>query len=95
MWRALTEAEHLIVWFPADIEGDRAAGAKLRFVFRNGDGPPSDGEMLVYDPPSAALYCVSPMWSSGSFRKAHSGFSPARSGGHHRERCGRKSNLVP
>lgn len=53
VWRALTEAEHLTVWFPANIEGDRAAGAKLRFVFRNGEGPPSDGEMLVYDPPSA------------------------------------------
>lgn len=40
------------MWFPADIEGERAAGAKLRFVFRNGEGPPSDGELLVYEPPS-------------------------------------------
>ena len=52
VWPALTEAEHLSVWFPADIEGDRAAGAKLRFEFRNGEGPPSDGEMRTYDPPS-------------------------------------------
>ena len=51
VWRALTEAEHLRAWFPADIEGERAAGARLRFVFRNDEGDPSDGEMLVYDPP--------------------------------------------
>src|SRR5215207_6127581 len=52
VWRALTEPEHLAAWFPSDIEGDREAGAKLRFVFRNGEGPPGDGEMLAYDPPS-------------------------------------------
>lgn len=52
VWRAITEPEHLAVWFPADIEGERAAGAPLRFVFRNGEGPPAAGEMVVYDPPS-------------------------------------------
>ena len=52
VWRALTEPEHLAAWFPAEIHGDRAPGAKLRFVFPNGEGPPSDGEMLAYDPPS-------------------------------------------
>jgi uncharacterized protein YndB with AHSA1/START domain len=51
VWRALTEPEHLTSWFPTDIEGDRAAGAKLRFVFRAGEGPTMDGEMLAYDPP--------------------------------------------
>src|SRR5215207_8345007 len=54
VWRALTEPEHLAAWFPSDIEGDRGAGAKLRFVFRNGEGPPSDGEgvqpVATYDP---------------------------------------------
>jgi hypothetical protein len=39
-------------WFPTDIEGERAAGAPLRFVFRNGEGPTIDGKMLTYDPPS-------------------------------------------
>jgi uncharacterized protein YndB with AHSA1/START domain len=52
VWRALTEPEHLAAWFPTDIEGERAAGATLRFVFRNGEGPTIDGEMLTYDPPS-------------------------------------------
>src|SRR5687767_7244813 len=57
VWRALTEPEHLAAWFPSDIEGDREAGAKLRFVFRNGEGPPSDGEMLIYVPPSTLEFC--------------------------------------
>ncbi len=52
VWRALTEPEHLAGWFPTDIEGERATGAALRFVFRNGEGPTIDGEMLSYDPPS-------------------------------------------
>ncbi len=33
VWRALTESEHLRHWFPADIVGERVAGAELRFVF--------------------------------------------------------------
>ena len=52
VWRALTEPEHLAAWFPSEIHGDREAGAKLRFVFTNNEGPPTDGEMLVYDPPA-------------------------------------------
>jgi uncharacterized protein YndB with AHSA1/START domain len=52
VWRALTEPDQLRTWFPADIEGELAAGAPLRFVFRNGEGPPTDGQMIVYDPPS-------------------------------------------
>jgi uncharacterized protein YndB with AHSA1/START domain len=51
VWRALTESEHVDAWFPSSIEGERAAGAKLRFPFREGEGPTLDGEMLVYDEP--------------------------------------------
>jgi uncharacterized protein YndB with AHSA1/START domain len=51
VWRALTEPEHLSVWFPTDIDGERTTGAALRFRFRDGEGPTIDGQMLTYDPP--------------------------------------------
>jgi len=53
VWRALIEPEHLGAWFPTDIEGERAAGATLRFPFREGEGETIEGEMLTYDPPAA------------------------------------------
>jgi uncharacterized protein YndB with AHSA1/START domain len=53
VWSALTEPEHLEAWFPTTIDGERAAGAKLRFEHRDAAGPAFEGEMLTYDPPSA------------------------------------------
>jgi uncharacterized protein YndB with AHSA1/START domain len=50
VWRAITEPEHLAVWFPQQIVGERRAGAPLRFVSSAGDA--FDGEMVVFDPPS-------------------------------------------
>jgi uncharacterized protein YndB with AHSA1/START domain len=52
VWRAITEPDHLAQWFPTTIEGDRAAGATLRFSFPppHADIPPMDGEMIVYEP---------------------------------------------
>jgi uncharacterized protein YndB with AHSA1/START domain len=55
VWRAVTEPEHLAVWYPQQIVGERKAGAPLRFVTPGtpgdaGDG--FDGQMLVFDPPS-------------------------------------------
>lgn len=52
VWSALTEVVHLAGWFPTTIEGRRAAGAPLRFSFRQSEGEPFDGEMLALDPPS-------------------------------------------
>jgi uncharacterized protein YndB with AHSA1/START domain len=52
VWEALTEPDHLAAWFPTTIEGERAAGAKLRFSFPGGEAPPFEGEMITYDPPS-------------------------------------------
>jgi len=49
VWRAITEREHLRAWFPGDLEGERVAGARLRFLH---EGPPIDGQMIVFDPPS-------------------------------------------
>jgi uncharacterized protein YndB with AHSA1/START domain len=52
VWRALTEDGHLAAWFPTTIEGPRQAGAPLHFSFRQGEGEPFDGEMLVFEPPA-------------------------------------------
>ncbi|HEX5589588.1 MAG TPA: SRPBCC family protein [Candidatus Limnocylindrales bacterium] len=51
VWRAITEPDELAAWFPAIVEGDRVAGATLRFVFPRGDAPPSTGAVLAFDPP--------------------------------------------
>ena len=67
VWRAITESEHLRRWFPADIVGERAAGADLRFVFwpeavanageeieATGvalDDPALPGRMITWEPP--------------------------------------------
>jgi uncharacterized protein YndB with AHSA1/START domain len=51
VWAALTEDEHLAAWFPTTIEGERVAGAPLRFSFRQGEAAPFDGELTRYDPP--------------------------------------------
>lgn len=50
VWRAVTEPEHLAVWFPQEIAGDRRAGAPLRFLSSKEEG--FDGQMLVFEPPS-------------------------------------------
>jgi uncharacterized protein YndB with AHSA1/START domain len=52
VWRAITEPEHLAHWFPTTIEGERAAGAALRFTFPGGQAPPMEGVMIAYDPQS-------------------------------------------
>jgi len=67
VWRAITESEHLHAWFPADIVGERAAGAELRFVFWPEtvaaageeieavgvpvEDPQLPGRMLTWEPP--------------------------------------------
>ncbi|MEA2305995.1 MAG: hypothetical protein QOH43_3275 [Solirubrobacteraceae bacterium] len=50
VWRAITEPEHLAHWCPTTIEGERAAGAALRFSFPGGEAPPFEGELLAYEP---------------------------------------------
>jgi uncharacterized protein YndB with AHSA1/START domain len=67
VWRAITESTHLRHWFPADIVGERVAGAELRFVFwpeavaHAGeeieavgvtlDDPALPGRMVTWEPP--------------------------------------------
>ncbi|MEY2467700.1 MAG: hypothetical protein QOF21_398 [Actinomycetota bacterium] len=52
VWRAITEPAELKVWFPTTIDGDREAGAPLKFVFPFPDAPVLEGKMRVYDPPT-------------------------------------------
>jgi uncharacterized protein YndB with AHSA1/START domain len=53
VWAALVEPEELAHWFPTTIEGERAAGAPLRFAFRfeNEGLEPFAGTMVACDPP--------------------------------------------
>ena len=73
VWRALTEPEHLAVWFPTEIHGERAAGAALRFVFAGDEGPPTEGQMLVYDPPAVLEF----RWGEETLRSSSSRRAPA------------------
>jgi len=50
VWRAITEPEHLAVWFPTTIDGERSAGSPLSFSFPSPDAPPMQGEVLAFDP---------------------------------------------
>jgi uncharacterized protein YndB with AHSA1/START domain len=52
VWRALTEPDQLAAWFPTTIEGELAAGSKLRFSFREMQAAPFEGTMLAFDPPA-------------------------------------------
>jgi uncharacterized protein YndB with AHSA1/START domain len=51
VWRALVEPKRLADWFPARIDGERRAGAKLRFVFEGHEGPVLEGAYRVFEPP--------------------------------------------
>jgi uncharacterized protein YndB with AHSA1/START domain len=52
VWRALTEDDQLAAWFPTTIDGERSAGAALRFRFEHVQIDPMHGEMLAFDAPS-------------------------------------------
>ena len=62
VWRAVTEEEHLVKWFPQKIKGEWKAGAPLRFEMDGGDG--FDGEVVQFDPPSV----VEIMWGTDRLR---------------------------
>ena len=64
VWRALTEPDELAAWFPSNIEGERAAGAALRFVFPQGEAPPMEGEMIRYEPTTTLEF----RWGSDTLR---------------------------
>lgn len=49
VWRAITEPEHLVAWFPHTIVGDWVVGGPLRF---ESEGGAFDGEVLACDEPA-------------------------------------------
>jgi len=51
VWRAITGPAHLARWLPADMRMDPGVGAKIHFVFREGEADESDGEITALDPP--------------------------------------------
>jgi uncharacterized protein YndB with AHSA1/START domain len=52
VWRVLTDPRRMRGWFPAEIQGDREPGARLRFVFPDDPGPASHGVMKAFESPS-------------------------------------------
>src|SRR4051795_13477946 len=50
VWTAVTSQEGMSAWFPFDVVGERAPGASLRFVFREGEGPEFSGAMVEFEP---------------------------------------------
>lgn len=64
VWRALIEPESLAEWFPSAIEGERRAGAALRFVFPADEGPVLTGTIRVFEPPRLLEYT----WDSDVLR---------------------------
>jgi uncharacterized protein YndB with AHSA1/START domain len=76
VWRAITEPEHLAHWFPTTIEGERAAGAPLRFyISRRSGAAVRRRDDRLYEPPSLMELRWGPTPSGSSFgrpRKAPS-----------------------
>ncbi len=52
VWRAITEPEHLAVWFPDSVVGTFEPGAKLRFEIDQAAVDGFDGEVLEFEPPT-------------------------------------------
>lgn len=59
VWRALTESAHLADWFPADIVGERRAGAGIELTFWPDtverwkiEEPVTHGELVTWEPPT-------------------------------------------
>jgi uncharacterized protein YndB with AHSA1/START domain len=53
VWKAVTTPSGLATWFPFDVVGERATGAPLTFVFREGEAEPFSGSMVEFTPRSA------------------------------------------
>ena len=62
VWRAITDPDELVNWFPARLETTLEPGAPIRFTFENVDPDPdpdadaSSGTVLEVDPPRLFAY---------------------------------------
>jgi uncharacterized protein YndB with AHSA1/START domain len=56
VWRAVTEPAQLSRWFPSNVDYEPGADAKIRFAFREGEGPTLDGVVTEYEPPHVIAY---------------------------------------
>lgn len=50
VWRALTEPDRLVQWFPARVEFGLDAGGDVRFDWGDGNGPAVDGQVVEVSP---------------------------------------------
>jgi hypothetical protein len=49
IWHALTDSSVLTQWFPADLQGERAAGQSIEIVSVQGRFPPAKGKFNAYE----------------------------------------------
>jgi len=56
VWRALTERDQLVAWFPAEVDLDVPAGTQVRFAFPSGRAPQAGGTVTRSDAPRLLEY---------------------------------------
>src|SRR5690242_4736333 len=56
VWQAITELDELEHWFPARLEGERAAGADIQFTFDQHDIEVTKGQVVEFEPPRLFAY---------------------------------------
>ncbi|HEX6255285.1 MAG TPA: SRPBCC family protein [Euzebyales bacterium] len=57
VWQAITQTDHLNVWFPAHVAGEMRTGGQLTFTFGDtADEPATHGTVLQADPPDLLVY---------------------------------------
>lgn len=53
LWAAITDPDELPHWFPSKVAMKPEVGGAIEFT---GDGPPSSGTILAYEPPTQLAY---------------------------------------
>jgi uncharacterized protein YndB with AHSA1/START domain len=51
VWRAITHPGELRHWFPWTMDADLHVGGAIRFTYKDGQGPETEGRVLELDPP--------------------------------------------